>query len=136
MSLIGVLAYCTGVQMEGADALVLNFFLVYWQQNSLCVHMIYLSSLCAVHLTEKSFKCTECKYSTTTRYRLVTHKNKVHAEVRKLFVCEICGARLGYIETYKEHMRRHTGDKPHQCQTCGAAFVSESDNNQCHTVNT
>ena len=40
----------------------------------------------------------------------------------KKFTCEVCGVVLGAMQTYKTHMRRHSGELPYQCWVCQAAF--------------
>ena len=43
----------------------------------------------------------------------------------KKYKCEVCGKGFINIQSFKDHMNTHTGEKPHLCKYCGAAFASK-----------
>lgn len=43
--------------------------------------------------------------------------------IRDKKLCPICGAYLSRITSLRDHVRRHTGDRPFKCDSCEMAFV-------------
>lgn len=83
-----------------------------------------------VHSNEKAFKCDLCPNSYKRPYALKVHKKKKHdigtiivAPRVKKFACDQCGAKFYANTLLQAHVRKHTGEKPHECTICGKGFV-------------
>jgi uncharacterized Zn-finger protein len=84
-----------------------------------------------IHNGEKPFKCNfaDCDMSFTTQGHLTDHRRRHSGE--RPYLCETCGEKFMRSSTLKIHMRRHTGEKPYRCDKCDRAF-SESGNLRTH----
>lgn len=52
-----------------------------------------------------------------TRGGLTSHMN-VHRLGRR-FMCDVCGKTFTQKVNMQQHVKQHTGDKPHCCNKCG-----------------
>jgi uncharacterized Zn-finger protein len=52
-----------------------------------------------------------------TRGGLTSHMN-VHRLGRR-FMCDVCGKTFTQKVNMQQHVKQHTGDKPHGCDKCG-----------------
>lgn len=67
--------------------------------------------------TEKFLhKCSVCSYSTKYTGALKEHMRKHTGE--KPYSCNLCGYRSSKLQAQKVHMRTHTGEKPFSCHHC------------------
>ena len=77
-------------------------------------------------ISGKEFRCAECGKSFASKNYLKIHKKDVHGE--KKFHCTKSGCeyRCTSSERLRHHvMSIHEGLRPHQCDTCGKAFLKE-----------
>lgn len=56
-------------------------------------------------------------FSLHTRGGLTSHMN-VHRLGRR-FMCDVCGKTFTQKVNMQQHVKQHTGDKPHRCDKCG-----------------
>jgi uncharacterized Zn-finger protein len=84
-----------------------------------------------IHNGQKPFKCdfADCDMSFTTQGHLTDHKRRHSGE--RPYICESCGDKFMRSSTLKIHMRRHTGERPYKCDKCDRGF-SESGNLKTH----
>ena len=69
--------------------------------------------------------CFDCEASCGRRFSasggLANHIRMHTGE--KPHVCETCGKAFAQSSDLTKHMRIHSGEKPHVCETCGEAFA-------------
>lgn len=85
---------------------------------------IYLKKrhLALVHdVKSEQFYCEICSKLFTLKYKLESHKRRVHLKER-LITCEICGFKVFDNHQLKTHMIRHTKTRPFQCEFCKKSF--------------
>lgn len=66
--------------------------------------------------------CEICGYL-TRRYSMPRHM-RTHGIGKHSFICDVCQKGFNNRQSFRDHQNIHTGDKPHKCTYCPAAFAS------------
>ncbi|XP_034132032.1 zinc finger protein OZF [Drosophila guanche] len=81
-----------------------------------------------------SYICDVCGNIYPTQARLTEHM-KFHSGV-KPHECEICGRGFVQNQQLVRHMNTHTGNRPYKCNYCPAAFADRSTKTKHHRIHT
>lgn len=78
-----------------------------------------------LHTDGKSEKheCESCGVVFGKLNKLMKHRQGVHQEALS---CQHCNSQFTHVNSYRLHMRLHSGEKPYECNECGAKFVQSS----------
>ncbi|XP_055967985.1 zinc finger protein 131 isoform X3 [Sorex fumeus] len=92
------------------------------------------------HSTE-SFKCEICNKRYLRESAWKQHLNCYHLEEggvskkqrtgKKIHICQYCDKQFDHFGHFKEHLRKHTGEKPFECPNCHERFARNS-TLKCH----
>ncbi|XP_060046987.1 zinc finger protein 131 isoform X2 [Erinaceus europaeus] len=92
------------------------------------------------HSTE-SFKCDICNKRYLRESAWKQHLSCYHLEEggvskkqrtgKKIHVCQYCEKQFDHFGHFKEHLRKHTGEKPFECPNCHERFARNS-TLKCH----
>lgn len=92
------------------------------------------------HSTE-SFKCEICNKRYLRESAWKHHLNCYHLEEggvskkqrtgKKIHTCQYCEKQFDHFGHFKEHLRKHTGEKPFECSNCHERFARNS-TLKCH----
>ena len=77
------------------------------------------------HSDDRGYLCSVCPRQFATKPDLQNHmftKHDTKVDVKKIFICNICGYETIRGNIYRQHMKIHSEDKPHICEICGKSF--------------
>ncbi|XP_067686399.1 zinc finger protein 208-like [Haliotis asinina] len=99
-------------------------------QCSVCKKRFFVPSELKRHMIrhegERTFQCHLCPQAFYHDFGLKRHL-KVHIAKEKLaYGCELCGKRFAEACYLREHMMKHTGERPFKCDVCDKGFISNS----------
>ena len=77
-----------------------------------------------IHEKITVFQCKYCNKSYPRKNSLTNHIADVHEQSGN-FACLACERRFFRQQDFEIHERRHTGEKPYQCEKCGVGFNSK-----------
>ncbi|XP_071345748.1 zinc finger protein 408 [Trachinotus anak] len=88
-----------------------------------------------LHTGEKPYTCEHCGKAFARRpslriHRLLHCSRMIYTQPPKV-QCTLCPKLLANFGSLRNHMKLHTGEKPHICQYCGKCF-SQKGNLECH----
>ncbi|XP_041848105.1 zinc finger protein 408 isoform X2 [Melanotaenia boesemani] len=88
-----------------------------------------------LHTGEKPYTCEHCGKAFARRPSLRVHRllhcsSMIYTQSPKL-QCTVCLKLLANTNSLRNHMKLHSGEKPHICQHCGKCF-SQKGNLECH----
>ncbi|XP_037299357.1 zinc finger protein OZF-like isoform X2 [Manduca sexta] len=77
------------------------------------------------HLKMANYKCIQCSKVLRTSRSLRRHIEFVHEnkQLPRDKICDYCGKGFTSASYLRTHVRSHTGERPHGCARCGAAFA-------------
>ncbi|OCT98757.1 hypothetical protein XELAEV_18010991mg [Xenopus laevis] len=88
-----------------------------------------------------TFKCEICNKSYAREIALKQHLTCYHLDEsaankrprpgKKIHVCQYCDKQFDHFGHFKEHLRKHTGEKPFECPNCHEHFARNS-TLKCH----
>lgn len=91
--------------------------------------------------SSESFKCQICNKRYTRESAWRQHLSVYHLEEggsakkprpgKKIHVCQYCDKQFDHFGHFKEHLRKHTGEKPFECPNCHERFARNS-TLKCH----
>nr|XP_060617429.1 zinc finger protein 131 [Anolis sagrei ordinatus] len=91
--------------------------------------------------TMESYKCELCNKRYLRESALKQHltcyhfdegaANKKQRSGKKIHVCQYCDKQFDHFGHFKEHIRKHTGERPFQCPNCHEFFARNS-TLKCH----
>jgi len=76
-----------------------------------------------VHEKEKNFCCEFCPKKFARSAALKTHIADIHEQSGD-FACRFCAKRYFNLRDFEVHEKKHTGEKPFKCATCGTGWSS------------
>ena len=76
-----------------------------------------------MEVSENGWNCTECQMISRHKDRVKRHVERVHLK-RKPYICYICDKPYSINLLLKNHILRHTGEKPYPCLKCNGRFQS------------
>ncbi|XP_075581770.1 zinc finger protein 131 [Pelecanus crispus] len=92
------------------------------------------------HSTE-SYKCDICSKRYLRESALKQHLSCYHLDEggaskkqrpgKKIHICQYCDKQFDHFGHFKEHLRKHTGEKPFECPNCHERFARNS-TLKCH----
>ncbi|XP_055648665.1 zinc finger protein 131-like isoform X1 [Falco peregrinus] len=92
------------------------------------------------HSTE-SYKCDTCNKRYLRESALKQHLTCYHIDEggaskkqrpgKKIHICQYCDKQFDHFGHFKEHLRKHTGEKPFECPNCHERFARNS-TLKCH----
>ncbi|XP_057288248.1 zinc finger protein 131-like isoform X2 [Pezoporus wallicus] len=92
------------------------------------------------HSTER-YKCDICKKRYLRQTALKQHLTCYHLDEggaskkqrpgKKIHICQYCDKQFDHVGHFKEHLRKHTGEKPFECPNCHERFARNS-TLKCH----
>ncbi|XP_067269645.1 zinc finger protein 131 [Pseudorasbora parva] len=88
---------------------------------------------------DRGFVCRHCGKVYAREGALKQHLNNCHFDAeeqsrrqkKKVHVCEYCEKQFDHFGHFKEHLRKHTGEKPFECPECHERFARNS-TLKCH----
>ncbi|XP_029572286.1 zinc finger protein 131 [Salmo trutta] len=90
---------------------------------------------------DKPHVCCHCGKAYMREAALKQHLNTLHYEAeelsrsqsqkKKIHVCDYCDKQFDHFGHFKEHLRKHTGEKPFECPDCHERFARNS-TLKCH----
>jgi KRAB domain-containing zinc finger protein len=75
--------------------------------------MVSLENHVKLHSGEKEFKCLECGSAFATNHSLKCHR-KIHERKSTTYDCPVCQKKMSNKSSLNQHIKTHTGTKPHQ----------------------
>ncbi|KAL0858407.1 hypothetical protein ABMA27_012287 [Loxostege sticticalis] len=81
-----------------------------------------------IHLKNFKYRCEECNKNFVRNADLVKHRRRIHEGVLppRNKICYVCGRGFTTNEILTHHVRTHTGERPHRCAACPAAFAQRA----------
>ncbi|XP_076628952.1 uncharacterized protein LOC143345562 isoform X11 [Colletes latitarsis] len=77
-----------------------------------------------VKLHDRIYTCDECGKSFREKYVLKQHIRKHTGE--RPFQCKVCYRRFAELSVLRVHKLTHTGERPYVCNVCGRTFTQRS----------
>ncbi|XP_022123375.2 zinc finger protein 2 [Pieris rapae] len=78
------------------------------------------------HMGKTQHACPLCNKPVPTKKSIAHHMRKWHnsnkTDPAKKEMCQICGQMFGCKKILREHIMRHTGERPLSCKICGNTF--------------
>lgn len=91
-------------------------------------HIRYLKAHMKRHAGIKKHACNQCNLSfiesNSLRLHMQTHLDPEQRSYK--IICKFCGKKFVSKTNYKDHLNKHTGDKPYECDLCGRKFGFKS----------